>query len=166
VLNKRWNKWRPGDALFSKNCNRLVTITEDTTDGAHGASGAFCNERANYVRYGIPGTVNCRDNLVAAMAHYGFSANDLDWGSCFCFFMDFTLNPDGSLGIPEAHSKAGDYIDLMAEMDIIIASSNCPSIRTSVNAYNPTSMMAVIFNPNEDYKARAEALPKPDVLPA
>lgn len=166
LLNKKWNYWRPGDALFSKNCGKLATITEDTTDGMHTAYGTFCTERANYVRYGIPGTVNCLDNLVAAMAHYGFSAKDLDWGSCFTYFMNITFKPDGSIGIGETPSKPGDYVDLMAEMDIIMAYSNCPSIRSATNDYNPTSMMSVIFNPNEDYKAKVDALPKPDVLPA
>lgn len=160
MLNKKWNYWRPGDALFSKNCDKLATITEDTTDGIHYA-GTFCNERENYVRYGIPGTPNCRDNFVAAMAHYEFSAQDLDYASCFSYFTSFTYNPDGTRGIGIAPSKSGDYIDLMAERDIIIAISNCPSIRSATNNYDPTSTMAVIFNPNDDYKAMANTLPKP-----
>ena len=166
LLNKKWNYWRPGDALFSRNCDKLATITEDTTYGMHSFIGTFCTERANYVRYGIPGTINCRDNLVSAMAYYGFSAKDIDWSSCISFFMNMPYNPNGSMGIGVAPSKPGDYVDLMAEMDIIIAISNCPSIRSATNDYNPTSMMAVIFNPSEDYKAKVDALPKPDVLPA
>ena len=165
MLNKKWNYWRPGDALFSKNCDKLATITEDSTDGIHYA-GTFCNERENYVRYGIPGTANCRDNFVAAMSPYGFSAQDLDYASCFSYFMGVTYNPDGTRGISVAPSKPGDYVDLMAERDIIIAISNCPSLRSATNDYNPTSALAVIFYPNDDYKAKVDALPKPDVLTA
>src|SRR3990172_7282942 len=58
LLNQRWDKYRPGDAIYSKDCDRLAVIGEDTTDGTHAFAGAFCNERLNYVRYGIPGTVN------------------------------------------------------------------------------------------------------------
>ncbi|MFC1917985.1 DUF1989 domain-containing protein [Chloroflexota bacterium] len=166
LLNKKWNNWKPGDGLFSINCDKLATITEDTSGGMHSFIGTFCNERANYVRYGIPGTVNCRDNLVSAMAPYGFSAGDIDWASCIAFFMNMPYNPDGSMGISVAPSKAGDYIDLMAERDIIVAYSNCPSIRSATNDYNPTAMMSVIFKPDAKYQTRAAALPKPDVLTA
>ncbi len=163
LLNKKWNYWRPGDALFSKNCDKLATITEDTTDGRHNPGG-FCTERLNYVRYGIPGTINCRDNFVAAMADYGFSAKELDWHSCFSLFMDVIYNPDGTSGLGIAPTKPGDYIDLMAERDIIIAISNCPSIRSATNDYNPTCLMTVVFDPNNDYKAKANRLPKSDML--
>lgn len=165
LLNKKWSQWRPGDALFSTHCSKLATITEDTTDGRHAATGSFCSEQSNYTRYGIHGTANCCDNFVAAMAPFGFSAKDIDWGSCFTFFMDVPCNPDGSLGIREAPGKPGDYVDLMAEIDIIIAISNCPSTRSPTNAYNPTSLMAVVFDPNSDYRVKADSLPKPDVLP-
>jgi len=165
LLNKKWNSWRPGDVLFSKNCDPLATITEDSTEGMHSFIGTFCNERANYVRYGIPGTINCRDNLVSAMVEYGFTAEDIDWGSCIAFFMNMPYRPDGSMGIAVAPSKAGDYIDLRADRDIIVAYSNCPSIRSATNDYLPTAMMSVIFDPDKDYQARADALPKPEVLP-
>jgi len=79
--------------------------------------------------------------------------------------MDVPCNPDGSLGIREAPSKPSDYVDLMAEIDIIIEISNCPSVRSPTNAYNPTSLMAVVFNPNNDYKVKADSPPKPDVIP-
>ncbi|MFC1872804.1 DUF1989 domain-containing protein [Chloroflexota bacterium] len=165
LLNKKWNNWKPGDALFSKNCDKLVTITEDTSGGMHAFIGTFCNERANYVRYGVPGTINCRDNLVSAMADYGFTADDIDWCSCISFFMNMPYRSDGSMGIEIAPSKPGDYIDLMAERDIIVAYSNCPSIRSATNDYNPTAMMTVIFNPDKEYQAKVAVLPKLDVLP-
>ncbi len=165
LLNKKWNNWKPGDAFFSKNCDKMATISEDSTPGMHSFIGTFCNERANYVRYGIPGTINCRDNLVSAMADFGFVADDIDWGSCISFFMNMPYRADGSLGIGEAPSKAGDYIDLYAEMDLIVAISNCPSIRSATNLYQPKPMMCVVYDPDEDYKAKVKALPKPDVLP-
>ena len=166
VLNERWNYWKPGDAFFSKNCNKLATITEDTTEGLHSATGYMCMERYWYAKFGVSGSVNCRDNLVAAMAEYGFSANDIDYGSCFNFFLDIRRNPDGTFGISVARTKPGDYIDLMAERDIIMAYSNCPAIRSRTNDHNPTALMSVIFNPNKDYRAKADALPRPDVFPA
>jgi len=71
--------------------------------------------------------------------------------------MDFRYEPDGTFEIHEPNTKPGDYIDLMAEMDIIVAISNCPSERNPCNAYNPTSMQVVIFNPDKEYKAKVKA---------
>jgi uncharacterized protein YcgI (DUF1989 family) len=159
VLNKRWNFWRPGDVLYSKKCDKLAILTEDTTDGIHAPLGAFCNEPYWCVKTGIPGCPNCQDNLVAAMADFGFSAKDLDWGSCITFFMSVLYNEDGSLDTTEPKTKPGDYFDLMAEKDIIVAISNCPGERSS-SATNPTPLQAVIFNPDDNYRSKVKAFKK------
>ncbi len=158
VHNEKWDKWRPGDVIYSKYSEKLAMITEDTTDGTHAFAGPFCNEPMFRVKLGIPGIHNCWDNFVAAMADYGFSHSDIDWGSCISFFMDIRYLPDGRLEIRECHNKPGDYIDLMAEMDIIMAISNCPDYPFPTNAYNPTPMQAIIFNPDKDYQAKVDAL--------
>jgi uncharacterized protein YcgI (DUF1989 family) len=159
-LNMKWDKWRPGDGIYSKHCDRLATIGEDTTDGTHAVVGAFCSEPYWRKRLRIPGCPNCADNFVAAMRPYGFSAEEFDWGSCISFFMPVIFNPDGSMSRYEVKNKPGDYIDLMAEMDIIVAISNCPGERSPANAYNPTPLQAVIFDPDKDYRARVKALKK------
>lgn len=157
----RWSKLTIGNGLYSKNCDKLAIVSEDTTDGTHCISlGAFCNEPLNRIRYGVPGTPNCHDNLVSAMSRYGFSAMDIDWGSVVAFFWDVRYEPDGRLVFHEPHNKPGDYVDLMAQMDIIVAISNCPQERNPTNAYNPTPLMAVAFEPNEVYKAKVEKLSK------
>jgi uncharacterized protein YcgI (DUF1989 family) len=163
-LNKRWNHWKPGDVFFSNNVQKMATLTEDTTAGVHSVHANFCSERGNYVKFGIQGTVNCRDNLVSAMSDYGFTAKDIEYCMPIAFFMDVPHNPSGDLDKAAAVSKPGDYVDLLAEMDLIAAISNCPSIRSPVNDHNPTSMMSIIFNPSEEYQAKAAALPKPRLL--
>ena len=157
MLNKRWNRWKPGDILFSKGCDKLATITEDSTDGTHAALGAFCNEAYTRLGTGIAGCPNCRDNLLAAMADYGFSPRDLDWGSCITFFMSVLYEQDGTIGRSEPTAKRGDYIDFIAERDIIVAISNCPSER-SVFAYSPSPLQVVIYDPNKEYKAKLKKL--------
>ncbi len=157
---EKWDKWRPGDPLYSKYGDVLAIISEDTTDGTHAFAGAFCNEPMIRVKVGIPGMHSCWDNFVAAMSQYGFRHSDIDWGSCISFFMDMAWLPDGRVEIRECHNKPGDYIDLMAEMDIIMAISNCPDYTFATNAYNPTPMQAVIFNPDGDYQAKVNSFGK------
>jgi len=151
-VHKRWTKIGTGGpyTLYSKYSEKLATITRDTV-GRHAFAGTCCSWQSNYTRYGIPGTINCRDNFVSAMAAYGFMTKDIEMGSCISFFMNQSWHPDGTFEINPPTSKAGDYLDLLAEKDIIIAISNCPQERNPCNAYQPTAMMAVIFIPNLDY---------------
>jgi len=157
-LNRKWDKWRPGDSIYSKHCDLLATISEDTTDGTHAVVGAFCSEPYWRKRVGVPGAPNCFDNFIAAMRPHGLTSRDIDWGSCISFFMPVIFNPDGSVSRYVVKNKPGDYIDLMAEMDIIMAISNCPGERSPANAYNPTPLLAVIFNPDKEYTAKVNAI--------
>jgi uncharacterized protein YcgI (DUF1989 family) len=152
LANGKWTKVGKGGpfGLYSKYCDKLATITRDTV-GVHGFAGGCCSAESNYARYGIAGTPNCRDNLVAAMAAYGFTTKNIDMASCISFFMNQNFKPDGSFEIKLPPSKAGDYVDLLSERDIIVAISNCPQERNPCNAFNPTSLMAVIFEPGSDY---------------
>jgi uncharacterized protein YcgI (DUF1989 family) len=151
-VHKKWTKIETGGpyALYSKYSEKLATITRDTV-GRHAFAGTCCSWQSNHIRYGIPGTPNCRDNFVSAMAAYGFTTKDIEMGSCISFFMNESWNPDGTFEINPPTSKAGDYLDLLAEKDIVIAISNCPQERNACNAYRPTAMMAVVFIPNRDY---------------
>ena len=44
----------------------------------------------------------------------------------------------------EAPSRAGDYIELRAEMDAIVAISNCPQVNNPASGGKPTPIRVVI----------------------
>ncbi len=41
-------------------------------------------------------------------------------------------------------------MDLLAEMDLVVANSACPSDITPTNAHNPTPMRFVLYHPAPD----------------
>ena len=49
--------------------------------------------------------------------------------------------------IKERTSQAGDYYDLRAEMDLLVGVSNCPQERNPCNAFKPTPMGIIIYEP-------------------
>lgn len=151
MLNKKWRGWRPGDVLYSMQCQPMAIFGRDSTDGTHAALGAFCNEAYWHRLTGIHGCPNCRDNLVAAMADYHFQAGDLDWNSCITLFMAVDYQPDGSISGRPPGTGPGDFVDLVAMQDILVAASNCPGER-SQSAWEPTPLQAVIFEPDSDYQ--------------
>lgn len=145
LINKCW-KITKGHAFYSKFGDRMATIIEDTV-GTNVVTGGFCNPGLNRVRYGIEGTHTCHANLVASMGQYHLTPSDIEEG-CWCAFMNVTYEPDGRLEIRPPISKPNDYLDLRADMDIIVAVSNCPSEHNPCNAWNPTPLRIVTYDPS------------------
>jgi hypothetical protein len=145
VLKAGTWKLTTGNVLYSKLGQPMATIVADTV-GDSLASGAFCSESLNEIRYGIEGTHSCRMNLVASMAEYNLAPLDIEEG-VFCPFMNVQYESDGSMGIQAPRSKPGDHMDVRAEMEVIAAISNCPSEHNPCNGWNPTPLRIVIYQP-------------------
>lgn len=140
LVQKRW-LLTTGHALYSDEGNPMLRIVDDTV-GIHHASAGCCNEPANFLRYGVRGTPNCLDNLAAASAPLGLTTKDIP--GAFCPFMKVIQHPDGSYEIQEPDSRAGDHIDLHAEMDLFVAISNCPQDKNPCNGFNPTPLRVIV----------------------
>jgi uncharacterized protein len=143
LVQKRW-LLTTGHALYSDEGNQMLTITDDTV-GIHHASAGCCNEPANFLRYGERGTRNCLDNLAAASSPLGFTVKDIP--GAFCPFMKVIQHEDGRYEIQEPDSRAGDYLDMRAEMDLFVAISNCPQDKNPCNGFNPTPLQVIVFDP-------------------
>lgn len=141
---KAW-KLTTGHVIYAKMGEAMVTIVADTV-GDHVSMGGFCNGSVNEMRYGIEGTHSCRMNLVASMSAYNLGPLDIEDG-IFAPFMNMQYQPDGSCSIAPPTSGPGDYIEFRAEMPLIAAISNCPSEHNPCNAWNPTPMRVVIYQP-------------------
>jgi urea carboxylase-associated protein 1 len=128
---------KKGKSLLSNHCNSLMTLVEDTC-GRHDMLAGSCNEGANFKRYGQRNTPNCRSNLEAALAVYGIPLKEIPYS--LNVFMNVSLQPDGSIRTVEPLSKAGDYVDLRADMDLIVGISNCPSDQGPCNGYHLTPL--------------------------
>lgn len=140
--------WRltTGHSIYSKLGQRMATIVEDTV-GDCLASGAFCTDSLNEMRYGIEGTHSCRMNLVASMMQYNLAPLDIEEG-VFVPFMRVDYDSDGGVAIRAPRSKPGDHLDLRADMEVIVAVSNCPSEHNPCNGWNPTPLRVIIYQPD------------------
>lgn len=143
LIEKRW-LLTTGHTLYSDEGRPMLTITDDTV-GIHHASAGCCNEFANFLRYGERNTRNCLDNMTMAAAPLGLTTKDIP--GAFCPFMKVIQHADGGYEIQEPESRAGDYIDLRAEMDLFVALSNCPQDKNPCNGFNPTPLQLIVFDP-------------------
>lgn len=55
--------------------------------------------------------------------------------------------PDGSMAISEGRSKPGDFVELVAERDVICVASVCMQIYNPSNGFDPTPVRLVTFSP-------------------
>jgi len=64
-------------------------------------------------------------------------------------FMNVFYRPDGTWGIGRPKSKAGDHVDLRAEMDLFWACSVCsePPVLNPVNGDRPTPLRFESYEP-------------------
>lgn len=60
------------------------------------------------------------------------------------FFMNVPVTPDGQLKFDDGISGPGKYVEVRAEMDLIVLISNCPQLNNPCNAYNPTKIQLVV----------------------
>ncbi len=133
-----------GHGIYSDMGRPLFTIVEDTC-GRHDTIGGCCSSDSNLLRYGVEDTPNCRDGFLRALAEFGLGKKDIV--ANLNFFMNVPVEPNGGMALAEGFSKPGDYVDLRAEMDVLAVISNCPQTRNPVNAYNPTPIRLIVWEP-------------------
>ena len=131
AVNLTWKLTR-GHTLFSTEARPMWAIEDDTL-GDNYSGGGYCNRRINLVRYGIPDTPSCEDNVVAALEPWGLDRWSFDPDTVFNIFMNVAYDPDGRWEIRDPKGRPGDYIELRALMDQIVAISNCPQVLNRCN---------------------------------
>lgn len=133
-----------GTVLYSDFARPMMTIVGDTC-GGHDTIGGCCSAWSNEMLYGVRGVPGCRENFLAALEPFGLSWRDLVPNiNLFC---SVPVGGNGEL-VPgvfaTSRSTAGDYVELRAEMRILVAISNCPQVNNPCNDGAPTSIRIVI----------------------
>ena len=109
------------------------------------AYSSMYSQEVNLLRYGVANTRNCRDNLARALKPWGF--NQFQVPDTFKPFFVVDVLPDGTQEIREPTTKAGDYYDLRAEIDVLTAFSNCPQELNPCNGWKVTALGVIIYRP-------------------
>mgnify|MGYP001619302383 FL=1 len=137
-----------GTALVS-NEGRIMARVIANTGGAHDTSAGACSCESNTVRFGhhVKYQHACRENFVIEVSKYGMTKRDVVPN--INFFMNVPVEPDGNLAIVDGESKPGDYVEIVAEMDVLVVVSNCPQINNPCNGFFPTPIRALIWAADE-----------------
>ena len=141
-----------GSVLYSSEGRPMLTITADTC-GRHDTLGGACSSESNTVRYALDKRPmhSCRDSFMHALnhcscaQHHGMSKRDIS--ANINFFMNVPVTADGQLSFADGISGAGKYVEMRAEMDVVVLISNCPQLNNPCNAYNPTPLRLLVWDP-------------------
>jgi len=141
-----------GTVLLSNRGRPMLRI-EDDTCGRHDTLGGACSAESNTVRYALEKRHmhSCRDSFLLALArHAGQSEGGLtkrDLPSNINFFMNVPVTPTGQLRFADGISAAGRHVELVALIDTLVLISNCPQLNNPCNAYNPTPIRVMTWDP-------------------
>lgn len=137
--------------LLSTEGNVMLTIIADTC-GRHDTLGGACSTESNTVRYALDKKYMhaCRESFLLAIGQWEFDTgvriSKRDLTSNINFFMNVPVTPDGRLTFADGVSSPGKYVEMQAEMDVIVLVSNCPQLNNPCNAYNPTPVEMLIWD--------------------
>ncbi|WP_313760264.1 urea amidolyase associated protein UAAP2 [Rhizobium sp.] len=134
-----------GTKVMSSEGNVMLRMTADSC-GRHDTSAGACSCESNTVRFGHATKYlhACRDNFVLEVTKHGMSKRDIVPN--INFFMNVPIKPNGEMTIVDGISSPGDYVELVAEMDVLCVISNCPQVNNPCNGFDPTPIRVLIWD--------------------
>lgn len=125
-----------GDLLYSNRSNIMLRIVEDTC-GRNDFLLTPCSEDTFRIIYGDNNPhQGCFGNLANALKPYGIEPDQIP--CAFNCFMNVQVDgKTGALTVEPPLSKAGDHIDFVAEMDLIIGLTACSALQSNGGSFKP-----------------------------
>lgn len=131
-----------GRVILSDMGRALLSIIEDTS-AAHDTLVGGSTATTNTAHYGEGNFRNTRDNFILGAGKLGLGRRDVM--SCISFFAPVSVDDSGKFLWNAERRKAGDFVDLRAEMDLLIALSNCPHPLDPASHYSQDSVEIIRY---------------------
>lgn len=124
-----------GNRLWSNRSRPMLSIVEDSV-GRHDFLLTPCSEATfRHFYAGKPVHRGCFGNLAEALAPHGVEPDMIP--CAFNLFMNVPVAPDGSLRVEPPVSRAGDFVRMRAEMDLIVGLTACSAYASNGGHFKP-----------------------------
>jgi uncharacterized protein len=132
-----------GHTLYSDLANPMLSFDEDTV-GKNDVICGSCSYPLDLLRYGPERAHNgCMENFEEAIEPWGLRRSDIPM--CLNVFLDYPVEEGGRVAIDKkAPSQAGDFVTLSAQMNLLVAISNCPQDNNPCNGFNPSPIRVAV----------------------
>jgi hypothetical protein len=142
TVKVQWNAYlRPGNILLSDMGRVLLSITADTS-GHHDTFCGCSNEKSNTRKYGTGATYspcpNARDRFLLALAKYGLARKDIP--ANINLFKSVKVEDDGTLTFVSRPAQPNEYVELRAEMNVLLVLANTPHVLDPRPTYTATDL--------------------------
>jgi uncharacterized protein len=135
-------KLTAGHVLYSDMARILCSITHDSL-GWHDPIAGHANAAMVLKKYGEASYQQCRndwhqnahDGFLIELAKYGLGARDMM--ANLNFFSKVRVDDNGSLAFISGHSKAGSFVELRAEMNVLVILNTCQHPLDPNSQYSP-----------------------------
>jgi hypothetical protein len=129
-----------GHVLYSNRSNPMFTILEDRV-GRHDFLLTPCSPETFEILYeGHEGYhPSCFENLAKNLEPFGIAGDDIP--TTFNVFMNVGIMPSGDLDIGPPLSGPGDFVDLRAEMDLIVGVTACSAEKSNNFSFKPIDLV-------------------------
>jgi len=124
-----------GHILYSNRSTPMFTIIEDQV-GRHDFLLTPCSPETFKIIYNNHAHhPSCFGNLVENLAPFGVHPDHIP--TTFNIFMNVGIAPDGELSIDPPQSRAGQFIELRAEMDMVVGVTACSAEMSNNYSFKP-----------------------------
>jgi len=124
-----------GHVLYSNRSRPMFTILADDV-GRHDFLLTPCSIETFRIIYDYKGDhPSCFGNLAENLAPFGIEPDSIP--TTFNIFMNVDVLPSGELKIGPPRSKAGESIELRAEMDLIVGLTACSAEMSNNHSFKP-----------------------------
>jgi uncharacterized protein YcgI (DUF1989 family) len=145
-----------GHTLYSNRSRPMWTVLEDTV-GRHDFLLTPCSPETFSIIYKTTGHhPSCFENLVGALARFGIVPDAIP--TTLNVFMNVDVLPSGELRILPPRSRAGDYLLLRAEMDLVVGVTACSAELSNNGTFKPIDV-EVHAAQSEEAERTASAAP-------
>ena len=142
TIKVQWtSELRKGRLLLSDMGRVLFSIVEDTC-GMHDTVVGGSTAASNLCNYGSASLRSTRANMLLAAGKHGLGPRDI--APVVTFFAPLTVTGDAIAWRSDAVLRAGEFVDLRAEIDLIVAVSNCPHPLAPQGVFSPGEVEAII----------------------
>jgi len=122
TIKIQWSAAISKGRVILSDMGRVVFSVIEDTSGAHDLLVGGSTPASVLASTGASGR-NTQENFLAAVSKIGLDVRDIP--PCITFFAPVALDSAGRFLWQEGRKRAGDFVDLRAEMNLIVVASNC-----------------------------------------
>ena len=139
-----------GHVLMSDMGRALFSVTADTVGwhdplGGHGNAAHIRRKygEARYQEHRNAWYRNAHDNFLIELTKHGLSKRDLV--ANMNFFSRLDVDDEGRMHFHPAQAKAGDFVELRAEMDVLVILNTCQHPLDPAASYSPKAVLLSVY---------------------